>query len=717
MKLFFKLIFALILLLLIAIVGFAVMFNPNDYKDDISKLVKEQTGRELILKGDISLSLFPWIGIDLGAIEISNAKGFSQSPFAKMEHLQVRAKLWPLLEQRLEADTFVIEGLQLNLEKNKQGQSNWDDLTKTTPSTIDKPSTKSEPAQKKSNEKNPMALFALNGIEIKQAQLNWHDQQQKQKISVKNVYLNLGKLKPETKIPFSIRFHLQEKNIDAKISFESKIQFSSDFKQFSFYDTQLTSDLLPATLKKSLAPKFNSPLMQLNLQKQTFNSDSLNLSLNDLKLQIKVATTKILSEPQFNSHIILHSFNPRSLASDLNVSLPELTDKNTLKVMQAQLDVKGSLKNINISNLKMMLDQTTITGSAKIKPAPYNPTIKLAIDDINIDRYLPKPIAESSTAKNPTTHKAGPEAALIPIALLGAFNLDADFEIEKLQVKNTHWNDIHLASHSKNGHIKISPLTLQGYDSNIKSDFKIDVIKNNALLSGNVNVKEIKAGELLFDLTGYDKFKGKTSVTASFNTSGTKLSQLKQNLNGNLKLNLKDGTLRGFDLEHQEKVLSAQLKGKTPPKKPEPEETKIANLNATGIIKKGILTNRDLRASTPFSRFIGQGTVNIVKESVNYVASVKFTESKNIVVSTPFEKMNSIPLDIIIKGKFNDLSIEADFKKALTQLFNKELKIQEKKYKKDIEKKLKEEEKKIKKDIENELKKKLGDDLKNLFKF
>jgi len=132
MKLFLKITAAIISLLLIAIIGFAVMFNPNDYKDDIIKVVKEKTGRNLSIPGDISLSLFPWIGIDLGAIEISNAKGFGKKPFAKMEHLQVRAKLWPLLKQQLEADTIVIEGLKLNLAKNKQGISNWDDLNKTT---------------------------------------------------------------------------------------------------------------------------------------------------------------------------------------------------------------------------------------------------------------------------------------------------------------------------------------------------------------------------------------------------------------------------------------------------------------------------------------------------------------------------------------------------------------------------------------------------------
>ena len=224
------------------------------------------------------------------------------------------------------------------------------------------------------------------------------------------------------------------------------------------------------------------------------------------------------------------------------------------------------------------------------------------------------------------------------------------------------------------------------------------------------------AGKLINDFTEKDKLKGKTSAVVSFNTSGTKVSQLKQNLNGKLQLNLKDGTFKGFDLEHQQRVLPAKLKGKTPPTTPKPEETKIANLNATAVIKKGILTNKDLHASTPFSRIIGKGTVDIPKEKLNYVASVKFTSSTKIKVNKPYEKMNVIPLDIIITGSFDDPSIKPDFNKAVNQLIGNELKKQQQKLKKDFDKKLEAEKQKLKKEAEEKLKKNLNEGLKKLFK-
>ena len=709
MKLFFKIFLALILILLIAIVGVAVVFDPNDYKDDIITLVEEKTGRKLSIPGDISLSLFPWIGIDLGKIEISNAKGFGKQPFAKMEHLQVRAKLWPLFKQQLEADTIVIEGLKLNLSKNRQGVSNWDDLTKKTtkitPKAIEK-----EPAKKVSNQKeNPQEILgaiALNGLKIQDAQFNWHDKQIKQKITVKDVNLSIGALKPETKIPFNTDFHLQEKSTNAKVKFTSHIVFSSDFKKFSFHDTQLNSDLKLATLKPRLSPQLNSALMQLDLTKQTFSTKNLNFSEGSLHLQTQLTASKLLSSPYLNGQLTIQTFNPRELAKKFAIQLPDTADKNVLTKASVRLNLKGSLNKLNLSSLKLTLDDSQLNGNAIYKPTPATSTVNLAIDTINIDRYLPKPVATSSKEeknKN-TTNKSGStkEAVLIPVALLTAINANADFKIKKIQVMKTHWTNFHIATQSKNGLINVKPLTMRGYDANVTAQLKLRAIKGNALLSGNFTAQNLKAGKLLSDFIGKDKLKGQTSITMSFNTSGIKLSQLKQNLNGNLKLNLKDGTLKGFDLDHQRDVLDAKLRRKPVPKAPQPAETKIASLTASAMIKKGVLSNKDLRAATPLARIVGRGTVDIAKERINYTASVKFTTSTDIKTNKSYEQMSVLPLDISIGGSFDKPSIKPDFEKVLKQAVKRKVNKQKKKITD-----------KAKKDLENKVK----DKLKNLFKF
>ena len=61
------------------------VLEPNQYKGKIADMVKKKTGRDLTLGGDISISVFPWLGATIEAIEVGNATGFEASAFARVE--------------------------------------------------------------------------------------------------------------------------------------------------------------------------------------------------------------------------------------------------------------------------------------------------------------------------------------------------------------------------------------------------------------------------------------------------------------------------------------------------------------------------------------------------------------------------------------------------------------------------------------------------------
>src|ERR1700743_975828 len=87
----------LVLVVILLAVALPFIFNPNSFKDDIARLVKQRTGRELVIQGDIKLSLFPWLGMQIGPMELSNAQGFGAVPFASINETDVHVAFWPLL--------------------------------------------------------------------------------------------------------------------------------------------------------------------------------------------------------------------------------------------------------------------------------------------------------------------------------------------------------------------------------------------------------------------------------------------------------------------------------------------------------------------------------------------------------------------------------------------------------------------------------------------
>src|ERR1700751_4190639 len=115
----------LLALLVIVLLAVRAFVNPNDYKDRIARAVKNSTGRELALPGEIRLSVFPWIALELGPASLGNPPGFGEEPFAAVKHAALRVRLLPLLRKQLEIGRVEVDGLDLRLRKNASGRGNW----------------------------------------------------------------------------------------------------------------------------------------------------------------------------------------------------------------------------------------------------------------------------------------------------------------------------------------------------------------------------------------------------------------------------------------------------------------------------------------------------------------------------------------------------------------------------------------------------------------
>ena len=71
-------------------------------RDRIAVAVKEQTGRDLVIAGPASFTVFPSVGISLGDVSLSGAPGFEGAePLVKMSGLDVSVALWPLLQREV----------------------------------------------------------------------------------------------------------------------------------------------------------------------------------------------------------------------------------------------------------------------------------------------------------------------------------------------------------------------------------------------------------------------------------------------------------------------------------------------------------------------------------------------------------------------------------------------------------------------------------------
>ena len=120
----------LIGLIVIALVLVVVFVDPNDYRDDIEKMVEQKTGRELTLGGDLKLSVFPWIALETGPASLGDAPGFGPQPFVSIKEAHVGVRLLPLLRGKIEVGSVKLDGAHIRLITDESGRENWADLGK-----------------------------------------------------------------------------------------------------------------------------------------------------------------------------------------------------------------------------------------------------------------------------------------------------------------------------------------------------------------------------------------------------------------------------------------------------------------------------------------------------------------------------------------------------------------------------------------------------------
>ena len=120
---------ALVGLIVLAMVAIVVLVDPNDYRDDIAKLVQQKTGRPLEIRGKLGLKLFPWIALEVNDVRLGNPPGYGSDPFLTVTSANVGVKLLPLLHKQVEVRRVSIDGLSVTLVSRSAGQNNWKDFS------------------------------------------------------------------------------------------------------------------------------------------------------------------------------------------------------------------------------------------------------------------------------------------------------------------------------------------------------------------------------------------------------------------------------------------------------------------------------------------------------------------------------------------------------------------------------------------------------------
>ncbi len=348
LKLLLMIIGGFIALLLMSILGIMLFFNPNDYKPQITQLVRDYTGRDLQVAGEIQLSLYPWLGIQVDQISISNPENFQTSHFASAQKAVVRAKLLPLFSQQFEVDTVYFEGLNLNLVRQKDGKTNLDDLLQT-------PETNTE--------KKTAPHYQISGVEIHNAYITWEDQADNKTATLSELTLKISELKPKTPIQLDIITDLNTNYSPTPTQghLEGKVILDLEKQIFQFNNMSLTTNI--QQLPKNLQALKLTTQANLDLPNQTLTVENLVLETPHGKLETTAKSTNILSN--INTVGTLDAqLEVSALLKAFKIQIPPLLKKKlTANTTQLRTQYQVSLTDVFLSNTALQVGKEKLTAS------------------------------------------------------------------------------------------------------------------------------------------------------------------------------------------------------------------------------------------------------------------------------------------------------------------------------------------------------------------
>ena len=699
----------------------AATFNPNDYKPQIIKLVQQNKQRTLTIPGDIKLTLFPRIGADLGRAAISEHR--SDLSFASVERAKVSLALFPLLKKQLVVDRIQVDGLVANLRRNQDGTTNFDDLLG-------------------KDEQPSQFQFDIDGVEVRNAKLQFEDRMAGRVLELAKINLTTGRVAEGVPSRVELTAEVKSSHPQAevalvlkgKLTFDSKAKhyavkgltsevsgqaagisgllvklsgdleakpadhlFSIDELQLSAagkqegggFEARLSVPRVQASADQVVSKQITGQFtlqradgkIEANLSMPGFEGSAKALHAAGLKLELsgKQGASSVkgsLSMP-FKANLESGQFTFTPLAAELKLANPALSSGALALTAHGNATVDVNRQTVAAS-LKIGLDTSNIDaklGLMGFSAPAYR--FDVAIDQLDVDRYQGSPAKSAQSAKGGAKKLVAEAEQPFDVSALKRLNATGVIRVGSLKAANLRASNVKLEIKAAKGRMDVNPLSANLYQGTLNGSMTVTAA-TPPQFGLRQTLTGVSIGPLLKDAIHKEPLDGKGNMALDVIAHGASMMQLKRGLNGTVRLDVRDGALKGIDLSKtlgEAQAAMGALSGQKVVAASAQERTVFSTLTGSFRIAKGVAHNDDLMLRSSYLLVTGGGDIDLGAERMDFLAKAK-------VLSTPhgigeLKSLKDVIVPVRASGPFNALQYRLDFS-AMVQEAAKQ-KIEEKK--------------------------------------
>ena len=318
--------FILILVIVISIVSLIVFVDPNHFRGYISQTVKDKTGYELTIEGDLRWHIWPQVSILTDTVKLSD--NGATKPLLTADNMRLDVELLPLFSKNLAIKNVFIKSALINITDESKGDNAKKYTQTLTPSS--QPNT--DISENKKNVSN--WKFSLNKFEIADSTVAL--QYNNDLINFRNINL------------------LLEQNNDKNLSIELKGNIDKN-QQDLFYSVNANVDLTQFPEKAII-----------DLKKLDYSYNGIASSNKALKGSATGVFNYQQSPKQLNSQNLVFSVNDNNFTSKINTRFDNKPYVD-LQLSSEKLDLTPFLQQNAKSNKDIPVQQTSPVVSSVAK--------------------------------------------------------------------------------------------------------------------------------------------------------------------------------------------------------------------------------------------------------------------------------------------------------------------------------------------------------------
>ncbi len=681
-------------LVVVAFVAAVMIVDGAFVKGRLERYMKDEKQRTLKIEGAPKLSLFPVLRLSLGKTTLSEPK--SDKVFVELGALEVAVRVMPLLSSEVAVEALSVSGLRANVVRDKDGRMNFADLL----------APKDDKHEKKDPPKIRIAEVKVAGAGFTFADLATG---QTVAVSDLNLTTGRLEDDAPTPLTLSLAVAGKKPDIALKVQVSGSAKMNLARQAFALakldarvtgnadalrgLDLHLTGDVAAdagrdeytvdmlslkakGTLDRdALTAAFSAPKLRVTPAKAEGQAVVGTLTVKgpgrnvDAKLNIAAVegsasalsipglTLDIDSTVQGNgmkgriatpvkANLKARVWELPKIVANLTFSGPAVPQKTvTLPIAAA---VKADLAKQDASvDLSTKFDETSITaklGASKFEPLVA--TFDVAIDKLNLDRYIP---ADKRDAKGDDR---------IELSALKGRTVSGKFAAGALTVKRVKLENVKAEIKLANGRLDVSPHSANLYGGTLAGALSADA--NGNRFEVKENIAGVALGPLLRDAAQKDAMEGRANIALDVQTVGTTVPALKRALAGNARITMKDGAVKGINLAESFRNAKAALGSKST-QGDSKKQTDFSDMSASFVIKGGVAHNEDLKAAAPFARLGGAGDIDIGGNSINYLAKAALVATSKGQGGKSAGDVAGITVPVKITGSLDNPSWTIDY--------------------------------------------------------